>query len=283
MHIFLLAMLVKNRFSNILIPVDLSISTDVAVKKGVDLSGDGTVIHLLYVESIPISTVSPAAYKYVLTPHELNHQAAEERLMQWKHAIEEVGNVLVKTHTVHGSIQHAIEDMAVKLKADLIIIGKKSHHSWFPFLNTVIPSRVARTTNVPVLTVKPGALYSEIKKVVVPISVSSLNEKEELLIALSKKFRIRIYLVAFTGEDDFNVCAQSLLQLYQRLKTSTACPVDYYVLQGKNKAKAVLDYAERINADILLVEPETETRIGWLNKHISDVLSPRSKMQVLAV
>ena len=81
--------------------------------------------------------------------------------------------------------------------------------------------------------------------------------------------------------DDHN--ASALLQVYQWLKTSIHCPVEYAVLQGHNKAKAILAYAEKINADILLVHPETETKIGWLNKQISDVLPPASKMQVLAI
>jgi hypothetical protein len=59
--------------------------------------------------------------------------------------------------------------------------------------------------------------------------------------------------------------------------------VEYAALYGSNKAKAILKYAEKVNADMLLVYPEVETKIGWLNTHISDVLPPASKVQVLAV
>jgi hypothetical protein len=80
---------------------------------------------------------------------------------------------------------------------------------------------------------------------------------------------------------DFNPSA--LLQVYQWLKTSIHCPVEYAVLEGQNKAKSILDYAEKVNADILLIHPESESRIGWLNKQISDVLPPASKIQVLTL
>ncbi|HET7898016.1 MAG TPA: hypothetical protein VFL47_10110, partial [Flavisolibacter sp.] len=65
--------------------------------------------------------------------------------------------------------------------------------------------------------------------------------------------------------------------------TSLRCPVEYAVVHGSNKAKAILQYAEKTGADILLVQPEKETKIGWGDRHISDVLPRGSKMQVLAV
>jgi len=44
-----------------------------------------------------------------------------------------------------------------------------------------------------------------------------------------------------------------------------------------------LQYAEKNNADILLVYPKKETQLSWWNGHIPDVLPADSKVQVLAV
>ena len=40
-----------NSFKNILIPVDFSVNTDVAIKKAMDLAEDHTIIHLLHVQN----------------------------------------------------------------------------------------------------------------------------------------------------------------------------------------------------------------------------------------
>src|SRR5206468_1703438 len=136
-----------------------------------------------------------------------------------------------------------------------------------------------------VLTVKPGSLHTKIKTVVVPITDDLTQNKLEVVAALCKKYKMKVYLVTFMNEDHVpeEFSASNLLHMYQWLKNTLHCAVEYAVLHGGNKVKAMLSYAEKINADILLVHPESETRIGWLNRHISDVLSSKSKMQVLTV
>ena len=272
-------------FKNILIPVDLSINTEVAIKKAIDLADEGTYLHLLHVQSYGLTAM---AQRFLIKSNAVgNREIITQKIDQWKTSIEECTEGIT-VHTwisIRDSVQKAIEEKAREIDADLVVIAKNSHHSWLPFLNTVLPNRLATTTGAAVLTVKTGAIYSKIKTVIVPITNRTAKHKMEAISVICKKFRVKIYLVTFMNEepevDDHN--ASALLQVYQWLKTSIHCPVEYAVLQGHNKAKAILAYAEKINADILLVHPETETKIGWLNKQISDVLPPASKMQVLAI
>ena len=142
-----------------------------------------------------------------------------------------------------------------------------------------------RETGIAVLTVKPGAVNNDIRTVLVPISTDASADKTEVVSAFCRKFRVKIYLATFlnNGNAPSSLHTSSLLQMYQLLKTSTNCPVEYAVLHGSNKARAILNYAEKINADVLLLHPETETKIGWPNKHISDVLPSASKVQVLTL
>lgn len=183
-----------------------------------------------------------------------------------------------------SSVQQAIAKKARDLQTDLIVIGKNSNHTWFPFLNTVIPSELAELTGTSVLTVKPGALHNKIKTAVVPVTDELTQKKTDVIAALCKKCKMRVHLVTFINGDHVpeGFSASPLLQVYQWLKNTLHCTVEYTVLHGNNKAKAILTYAEKINADVVLVHPESETRIGW-NKHISDVLPSQSKVQVLAV
>lgn len=275
-------------FKTILIPVDLSINTEVAVKKGLELATCDTTIHLLHIQNSPVQDLPVVAYRYLVGGKAgTSFSVVRAKMEQWKQAIEQTGEgvkVCTWVIRVDNSIQKNIEEKAKELKADLIIIGKNSHHSLLPLLNTVIPSKIVKQSGIPVLTVKPGSLHNRIKTVIVPITSDATTNKMEAIETICKRFRVKVYLVTFTSykqPDEFY--ASVLLQMYQWLKTSVHCPVEYAVLRGKNKAKTLLNYAEKVNADILLVHPETETKIGWLNKHISDVLPAASKMQVLAV
>jgi nucleotide-binding universal stress UspA family protein len=272
-------------FESILIPVDLSINTELSVKKALELSDRGTIIHLLHVQSYPTALIPGAAKQYFTNA--TDRSEIENCLRQWKSAIDESElGVEVCTWVIPGaSIQEAIEKKATQLAVDLIIISKNSHHSWFPFLNTVDSSRVVQNTGIPVLTVKPGSFHNKIRKVIVPVSANSVQDKMEIIASICKKFKVHIYLVTIMGNhsEPLGFYATSLLQLYKWVKTSIGCPVEYSVLKGRNKARAILNYAEKINADILLLYPETETRIGWMNTQISDVLPPSTKVEIFTV
>ncbi|HWJ93066.1 MAG TPA: hypothetical protein VNR87_18260, partial [Flavisolibacter sp.] len=182
-------------------------------------------------------------------------------------------------------VQETIIDTSMELHPDLVVLGKQSSHSWFPMLNTVVPSAISKETGSAVLTVKPGSLHNKIRKVVVAVNDDVAAPKMEAIAALCRNNRIQILLVTFVNgshvPEDFS--ASALLTVYQWLKTVLHCQVEYAVLHGHNRAKAILEFAEKSKADMLLLNPDYETKIGWPARHISDVISPASKVQVLTV
>jgi nucleotide-binding universal stress UspA family protein len=276
-------------FKNILVPVDFSVNTEVAVRKALELiEQEGSKIYLLHVQK-PSSGIS-RAMKIIFGGQSFSDQRAmiKQKLNQWEYFIigknKNVG--VIKLLDKERNISKSIIGRSVDIKPDLIIIAKHSHHAWFPFLNTVFPNRIAKTTGSPVLTLKPGAVDSKIKSIVVPIGSEIPKRKVELIIALKKKFRISIHLVTVMGNksqsNDFS--AYALLSTYRFLRDIAQCPLGHEVLHGENVAKSAFQYAQNINADVLLVDPESETRLSsFPDKHISDELSVDSRLQILAV
>lgn len=270
-------------FKTILIPTDLTLNTEVAICKALEIADAEAVhIHLVHV-------LKPSLFDMGLSVTGETKEIAqiERKLLEWKNSIEECMPYAEVTYWIipSSSVYRTIVTKAKELKVNLVVIGKKSSHIWFPFLNTVTPDALARETESAVLTVKPGSLHNKIKKVVVPVTDNVPHQKMNVLAALCKKNNVKIFLVTFINKDNVpeDFSASSLLKVYQWLKTSLHCPVEYAVLHGQNKAKAMLSYAQKNNADILLVHPETETKIGWPGNHIYDVLPPASKVQVLSV
>jgi nucleotide-binding universal stress UspA family protein len=263
-------------FKKILVPVDFTLNTEVAINKTLELiDDDQPVIYLLYVKKPDYSLKKDQHPDYI------------KKLKQWKETIEDYHPSVVVRFSVKKSksVQTAIKEKAEEINADLIVIGQTSTHYWLPVLKTVLPMRLAASTRIPVLTVKPGALHGKAKTVVVPVTDEIPDIKIHALELLCKKVRLNIHLVTFV--DDKNVLpeisASAVLKTYQWLKAKLRCPVEYAVMHGTNKAKAILQYAENNNADILLVYPKKETQLSWWNRHIPDVLPADSKVQVLAV
>ena len=266
-------------FQKILVPVDFRINTEVAIKKSLEIiEQSDSVIHLLHVQK-PV---------FQRNLHLSQHVAKRAKLHEWKSVIEEVApGIRVNTDLVEArNIEKAIIEQANHCLPDIIVIGKNSSHSRFPFLNTVSPNRIAKETGFPVLTVKPGSIHNKVKSIVVPVGSFVPEKKMDLILALRKKFRISIHLVTILGngrnEDHFS--GYALLNTYRFLKNVAQCPLDHEVLHGENIARSTLKYAQEIKADMLLVDPEKEaTLTPLLGKHISDELMPESRLQILTV
>jgi nucleotide-binding universal stress UspA family protein len=273
-------------FKNILVPVDFTSNTEVAVKKAIELAETNSAIRLLYVNKNQTIGFFNPVYEVVADIPGSHDPAVEEKLHQWQRSISEtlpyatVSAEIIK----RDSVQHGIAQNAMNMSADLIIIGKSSHHSWLPFLNTVIPSELAKESGSAVLTVKSGGISNKTRTMVVPVTNDNAIHKLAMINAIYRKFHVKIYLATFadTEERQPKFCTKAFLQLYQVLKGSKY-QVNYTVLSSNNKTKAILKYAEKLNADILLVDHDNETRIGWPNKHISDIIPEHSKLQVWAV
>lgn len=278
-------------FKNILLPVDLEINTEMAVKKALELSDSAdTVIHLYHVQKprFPLHSLFSSLWSDTSVLKSFVTDELHYKLIQWKELIEtNYTNIRVIACVDHSrDVQKAIVQKAKEINADLIIIGKHSYHKWFTFPDTVSPNKIARRTDRPVLTFKPGSLYTKIRSIVVPVGTAIPQRKVDVIIALKQKFRITIHLVTVLSKkknaNDFS--AYSLLETYRFLKDTVQCPLAHEVLHGENVAQSTFDYAKNIKADMLLVEPESETKLSsFPRKHIIDEMKPNSKLQILAV
>jgi nucleotide-binding universal stress UspA family protein len=276
-------------FNKILIPVDFSLNTDIAVKRAAALAGADTVLYLLHI----IPPGKSAA-------HHFKMWAAEKELDQWKNAIRGSNPALrVKTHLFKGhSVQQLIIDCAAMLNPDLVVIGKQhGRRGWLDrwvmmrgrwrFSSGVSPDVIARKSNCPVLTVKPGSIDSRNKVIVIPIRDFLPERKLEWAVLLARKFKAQVHLLAIQENPEPKEWAlpQVFLKAYHHLRENLHIPIEYSSTGRHNPAMAALKYAEMIMADMILVNPETESGVSGItgSRHISDLLGRDSKIQVLDV
>jgi len=276
-------------FKSILIPVDFSANTEASVNQAIELaSTNGSTIHLLHV-------VKPKAIWRVIdhdnqSMSKLNESYYDEkivsRLQEWKFAIEQsISNCKVNTYVSEGTIYAKIRDAAKEIKPELIIIGKNGNHKWLSSFNSVCPNGLAKTTGYPVLTVMKKTVDTKIKIIVVPVGSFIPSRKIELVIELAKKHRAAIHLVTIPNKIDFEETkGNSFLETYRILKNVLTSPIEHHILKGNNLPEAILEYAQCIRADLILVNPGSETRISnFTGKHINDALTTYSKLKILSI
>jgi nucleotide-binding universal stress UspA family protein len=264
---------------NILIPVDFSLNTTIAVKKAVELAGsDETIIHLLHV-------IRPGKK----TSTQFRQWAAERDLHEWKYRIRQSGpHIHIRAHVLRGtSVQQTIIDCIGAVNPNLIIIGKQNKRPRWLLSGGVSPDVVAKRTNCPVLTVKPGSVDNRPRLIVLPIRDFLPERKLEWAVLLARRFKAQVHLLAVgdeAGPRD-GMLSQTFLKAYHHLREKLHHPVEYSADTRHNPAKAALSYAELVMADMILVNPQTESGIGGLTgyRHISDLLTRDSKIEVLDV
>ncbi|HEV2480249.1 MAG TPA: universal stress protein [Puia sp.] len=266
-------------FNKILIPVDFSLNTEIAVKKAAGLVGhDEAILHLLHV----LKPGHQAKYQFKLW-------TIEKEMEQLRDTIRtQYPSIKVKSHVLKGhSAQRLIIDCAAMLKPDLIIIGKQNNRRRWSIFPHLSPDMIAKKSNCPVLTVKPGSLESRTKVIVIPIRDFLPERKLEWGVLLAKRYKAQIHLLALQDHPEPKEWAlpQVFLKAYHHLREHLHHPIEYSASGRHNPAKATLNYAELIMADMILVNPETESGVasftGW--RHISDLVGKDSKIQVLDV
>jgi nucleotide-binding universal stress UspA family protein len=280
-----------SHFNTILLPVDFSINTKIAISKALEIcSSEETTIHLYHIHPVGLPGITNLRYHIMgIAQTEANAgiEKTQHRLEQIKTSIQEIRpGVCVNTWVGLGKqIEDSIAKKAKRLEADIIIIGKHSHHSIFPFLNTVVPSRLSSASGIPVLAAKPGSMYTSIKSVVMPVGTQFPTRKIEILDALRRKNRLKVSLVTFSNDlGNPEASKKTLLDTFRTIKNFMTIPVDHEILDGSNKARVLVKYCNKVGADMLIVHPESETKTdGWIKRHISDLLPNDSRTQILSV
>jgi nucleotide-binding universal stress UspA family protein len=274
-------------FKSILIPVDFSFNTEIAVKHAVELAClHGSIFHLLHV--ITRKTVWNKLVDPIRTVPDLGDNYYSDnltkKLQQWGKSIEEtLPNSKVNTYVRKGKVGTEIQNTACEIHPQLIIIGKDRYHKCSPFLKPICSNTLAKSTGYPVLTVVRKSINTKIKVIVVPVGSFIPIRKIELVIELAKRCRASIHIVTIPDEINFTE-KNSFLETYRILKSSLTSPIEHHILKGKNFPKAILEYAECVGADLILVNPDSETKISKVTgKHINEVLTTSSKLKILSI
>ncbi len=278
-----------NLFKNILIPVDFSINTEIAVKKGIELTEEDGVIHLLHVAPLHFPVFGRISFFNGHVPVSFDRYSSEARLAQWTHAITaSFPGLAVKSHVVRGgNVQREIARLAKKVGAAFIIIGKHNYHKWFNFLNTVFPNQLARSTGSAVLTLKTGSLHNRIRSIVMPVSNTGKNVpayKLDLVVQLARKYRARVYLVMlyYDAPEGTPNRYNGVINAFRMLRGSLNNPIEYKVVSGPTLSKASMEFAYKVNADLILLDAA-----GSLFPHVrvqeTDRMRADSKLEVLSV
>lgn len=208
----------------------------------------------------------------------------------YKETIEHaVPGSMVNTYLIRGKpVEKIIIRIAKEIQPQIIILGRHSNHPWLFLRKSISPSNIAKETHSAVLTIQPGAFQHKIKSIVLPIRSFIPTRKVDMLFPFLNNKGITIYLVSVINEEaadlDYSSASHALIETYRILKEEANCQIVHKLINGNNLARTLLQFAESVHADILLLNPD-ESRIWSMTgpRDFSDLLKRQSSLQVMAI
>jgi len=274
-----------NNFYNILVPVDFSSRSKWAITKAIELANTLKCnIHLVHVVpgyAVPLLSADDYTVGYDATG-DMEYAAKKLRQLreEYQHHICSGGNIEISV--LHGNPQAELAKYIQHYQMDLVIKGLARFNLLHRIWSTVSIGRLARKTNVPVLAVTSGGLVSHFKKIVLPLNGHIPMRRIRLAAMLGRHFKSTIYVLSLRNGEQHNLpLVNETLEVIQSL---TTIPVQSFILEGKNLAKATLDFSKKINADLIMITTLKDFFLpGWWNRITQKLLSYKSSIPVITM
>jgi nucleotide-binding universal stress UspA family protein len=275
-----------NEAYNVLVPVDFSNVSRLAIAKAVELvntfNGNIHLVHIVPVHGLPL--IDPQTGTVLAYSCTVDMEYAGKKLKQLKDYYQNhicSGNK-IEISVLHGNVQEKLREYISRYEMDLIIKGLSRFNLLQRISSTVSINNLVRKTNIPVLTVHSSGLICHFNKIVLPLHDDIPINRIRLAATLGRHFKSTLYVLSV--RDDARHHVQLLHQTLEVIKSITAIPVQSIILEGKSLAKATLEFSKKINADLIMVNSKSEFCLPGLWNRITDnLLSYTSKIHVLTV
>lgn len=177
--------------------------------------------------------------------------------------IEETG-LKVNTTIRKGKIYEEIVHIAREVDAKFIIMGTYGAMGLKKKFIGSNAARVIKEADCPVITIKGRSHHRGCKKIVLPLDLSKeTKEKVGKAIELAKFFGSTIYVISVVDTDDefiMNKLTRQMEQVKSILENNSILNNTEF-LQGSDISKEIINYAEKIDADLIIIM--TQQEIFW--------------------
>jgi|ERR1051326_2740378 nucleotide-binding universal stress UspA family protein len=255
----------KFNIKKILIPIDFSETSLLAFDHGVQLASVfGADILLLHVVKPNWTIFAVENSPLPMNAIQYQSEVASEKLETLAKKIHNEEAVIIETICETGRVCPVILSAVDKYKVDLIVMGT---HGASGFEERFIGSnayRVVNESHCPVLTVQKHSVKKEFKDIVLPIDNSFYSrQKVNHAIMLAEHYGSRIHILGLLNSDDeseknkLKIKIEQVEEMFDRHKILYSRQIQ----TGVNFGKIVIGYAEKLEADLIMIMTEWEEDI----------------------
>ena len=275
-------------FNKILVPVDFSARSKSAVAKAVDIAEQyDCSIH--FFNAIPASQLAasgmPGALEALAVSMAGYNKELEYRLTKMEGYARSLANapIAVSNSIQFGSWELAIIDLVKQEGFDLVIIPRHGRFGrgkkW-----VADPDHVASRTHAAVMTVPYNRRLTRLYSIVIPITDFLPVRKLMYGIYIASEYRTTLKLIGIR-----NIRTKGKVEFYHRKASSLVAEnadVDVVtdMMDADNIAEAVNQFAMKRSADLVIVNPVTQTKMpGFFSSLFGKILQKHCAPPVLTV
>lgn len=259
--------MLKLEINHILVPIDFSETALNALNQAAELAkkfeAKLTLFHIF--ESLGNdSSILPSLSLGESSIDNPLKEKVVQKLDELRKSIADIYSKDVNIAISEGTIASAVEEFTKDEKVDLIVMG--THGTKGIIQNYIIGSnsyKVVGSANVPVLTVRKNASKTDFKNIVVPIDFTRFSrQKLPVAAGLAKKYGATLRLFITDQNDEQKAKNTVLIEQVEKYLVSQDVKFTSEISKNYYSAKEVINYAEQIGADLMVIMSERETTIS---------------------
>ena len=269
----------SNKLCNILVPVDFTTKNKWAIAKGIEMANQMNCnLHLVNIVSPPMfSSFSP----YESHVDRLNsYDQLKDLAVSYSNQL--CGNGKIEVSVLEGNATNKLIDYVKEFDMDMVVMGLSKFDLVQRWVTSISINKLARKTNVPVLAVGSKGLVHHFKKIILPLYDEASLKRIRMATTLARSFKSTIYMV--TLRQGNNIPEKILKEGLEIARSIPRVSARGIMLEGDNLAKTTIDFAKRINGDLIMINPAEEVKMpGWWNKLTNKILSYGSGIPVMTM
>jgi len=283
----------KSTIKNILVPLDFSDTSEIALTEAIKLAGlfkaNVFLIHVVeylnefngyFYSVVPeIQTSIPLLLEF--------EQTVEKKMEETKERIQKKYGIKVEVTVTSGQVHSEIIRFSEKEKVDLIIMGTHGVSGYKELFMGSNAQRVVTLSDVPVLTIQNEINKTGFKNILIPID-NSLHSREKVNMALliADIFGSTIHIIGLPdSEEELDLNKITIkLESVEKIISSDKLPYKTTIVHGKNLAMDAIKYADENNCDLIVINTGHESKLtGIFLGAFAQQIVNHSKIPVLSI
>ncbi|MEO8150469.1 MAG: universal stress protein [Bacteroidia bacterium] len=280
--------MMNSKSNHILVPVDFSEQSLIALRQSYNIARfNNSDITLLHVIDEDLLTKLKSLFTGSDDHESRMREDLQIKLNELAIKVESESGLQVKVLITSGKIYDEIVRVANDLNTVFIIMGTNGPEGLKKRFIGSNAMRVINEANCPVISIKGKDHHEGCKRIVLPLDLSrESRDKVNKTIEIAKYFNSEIHLISLHDTNDEFLLDKLELQMnsVKQFIADAGIAVVAEIVKNSDIAKAVLEYARKTEADLIVIISQAEPEIAeWFLGSAAQEIINNSDIPVMSI